>query len=324
MLSRWSAGKLLILVRTTSGLGIVGFLLFHLNAGEVISVAGSADWLMVLVAIFGLTVVQLLGATTWKLLTAQLCGISLRWFDAARIHYAAQAAGSLTPANVGADIYRVYALKDGVKWARALLPIGVQRNTSFLGLAFLGLMASLALPLPGVLGEVLAVAAGLSITGIIVVGLGTSSWWRRLGTVRILRRVVPSLGGVNLGVRAIQRSLATGVLLGLAFHIISIGFTYMLVLAVGGEAGLVQTLAALTLTRLAISVPFTFNGLGVQESAAALLFPSIGLTAEMGIAVVLLSRLALLVTIAIGGISLGARPKQFEGAGSTQLVTGTH
>jgi uncharacterized protein (TIRG00374 family) len=89
----------------------------------------------------------------------------------------------------------------------------------------------------------------------------------------------------------------------LLFHFFSMLFTYVLVVAVAGHASVVDAVATLALARLATMLPFVPYGLGVQEGALVIALPSIGVSAEAAIAVSLLSRIALLGTILVGGIT---------------------
>ena len=65
----------------------------------------------------------------------------------------------MTPANLGGDLYRAASLRaDGHGWRAAVLPIVVQRATSYAALGALSLGAVAVLAATGVEGPVLAVA----------------------------------------------------------------------------------------------------------------------------------------------------------------------
>ena len=68
----------------------------------------------------------------------QRSGLRLSWGAALRVHYAAQALGSVTPGNLGSDIHRATVVRQaGHGWSAAIEPIVVQRATSYLALSLL-------------------------------------------------------------------------------------------------------------------------------------------------------------------------------------------
>ena len=91
-----------------------------------------------------------------------------------------------------------------------------------------------------------------------------------------------------------------GLTLGVAFHAASILLTYLLVLAVAPSADSLLVIAAIAVARLALAFPLTPSGLGVQEALLSLLFIGLAVAPAAGVAALLLSRCALLVTGALG------------------------
>jgi hypothetical protein len=105
------------------------------------------------------------------------------------------------------------------------------------------------------------------------------------------------------------RLTVVGLIVGLVFHGCSLVLTLLLLNALTPDVPVVGALAALALARLAILIPVSVSGLGFQEGAAALLFPAAGLPAEVGVAVSVLSRVGLLLTVAIGVVCLSVATK---------------
>jgi hypothetical protein len=314
-----------VVIRWGFGLAVVAVLLVYFDARSVVSLLGSVSWPLAVPAILGLAAMHLVGAATWKLLLARLSDVHLDWPYVTRAYYAAQAAGSLTPGNIGGDIYRVYATSGGThRRGAAMAPVAAQRVTSLVGLVALGVVASLFVPLPAGAVEALAVVGGLAVavSGSILVLNRRASTPHSL-FARLVRRLSLSDWWSSPPGKLLWTALGSGLLLGLAFHAGSVALTYLLVVALGGEAAVVPTLAALVLARLSILVPVSFNGLGFQEGALALLFPAVGMTAEMGLAVSLLNRLALFITVVIGAVSLstGKAPMRKSGKKSERKVT---
>lgn len=292
-------------LRWLLGLGLIAAILLTSDREALASTLGDASWALAVPAIGGLVIVHLLPAGTWKLLLGRLSGICISWPLAARTYYTSQALGSFTPASIGGDVYRYYLLKDNSNhWTSVAIPILAQRLLSYAALLILVGMAALLLPLsPGV-------RLALSVGVIALVGAGLLLWAalrkRNLHDNRFLpgplRKAASSLAASDHS--AFLDTLKDGLLLSFLFHLVAIALGYLLVLSLGLDGPAPATLAVLTLARLAMLLPFSPSGLGFQEGALALLFPHIGLSAEAGLAVSALNRLALLVTIGVGATSL--------------------
>ena len=300
---RWTVGA----GRWAVGAGIVVVLLLRLDTADVASQLRSVNLALALPAIAGLLAMHVIGAATWRLLAARLGDRRLSWRSTLRTYYVAQGLGGLTPGNLGADAYRVYAAPDGLAgWRRSLRPIVVQRITSSVALAVLGGLAAVCLPgSPDLRFTAAAAAVILAIASSLV--------------VLVLRRP-PDQGGAASDepgdgpvspAAGLTASIAIGLVLGTAFHAGAICLSYLLVLAVSPSAAPGPVLACLAIARLSILVPISPSGLGVQEGALSLLFAQIGLSPETALAAALLNRLALLTTVALGGALLalgGPRP----------------
>jgi glycosyltransferase 2 family protein len=309
-----------LVLRWAVGIAIVIVLLLRFDARGIVSELSGADLRLAFPAIVGLIVIHILGALTWRDLAGRLSAIRLGLGETIRRYYIAQAIGALTPANLGADAYRLIAA-DGVgeryDWRRMLRPVVVQRITSSIALAGLGLAAFALLPAGGVAnGAAVAilVLAGGSSALLIAVQSGRFARWSHLpsqpGTVEPRAAASDPMAAVQAGRRASMEAVAVGLGLGLAFHAGSILLSYLLVLSVGVSGPALLVLACLVVARLSILIPISPSGLGIQEGALSLLFLSIGLPAETALAASLLNRLALVATTLLGAalMLLGARP----------------
>ena len=289
------------IARWVLGCAIVGFLLLRFDFGAVASALQHVDLLIAAPAILGLVALHLVAAIAWRELSIRLADVRLPWWPTITHYYAAQAVGSITPANLGSDAYRLAAVrKPAGGWATLLLPIVVQRVTSSVALIVVAL-AGLIL-LPSSFSTRLIVLAGL---GLVLVSAAVVLFVRRprllAGPLRLLpQRLRPDLPGAALPARAWMAALTSGVSLALAFHIGSIAMVYVLVVALGGSGDAGPVLASIALARLTILIPLSPSGLGFQEAALTVLFLQIGLSAELALATALLNRLALLGTMALG------------------------
>jgi uncharacterized membrane protein YbhN (UPF0104 family) len=308
-------------VRWAIGLVLVGAVLLRFDVEAVVARLGQADLRLVLPALAGLVAVHALGAATWRSLTRILNGPTLGWREALHAYYVGQGIGGLTPANLGSDVYRAWAThgQDG-GWRGAVAPIAVQRITSSLALVALGASGAAWLGATGViapiagLGEgpegppLVAIGAGALLAGAILASALVAAWlaWRRL---RIATDV--GTGGSDPGAaptRRLPAAVTLGLLLGLAFHALSVLLVMLLVLALTPVSSPIAVVAALAVGRLAILVPIAPSGLGVQEGTLAVLFLRIGLPVEVALAAAVLNRVALGVTVALAVILLQREP----------------
>jgi uncharacterized membrane protein YbhN (UPF0104 family) len=315
-----------LVLRWAVGIAIVIALLLRFDARGIVSELSGADLRLVFPALIGLIAIHILGALTWRDLARRLSAIRLGLGETIRRYYIAQAIGALTPANVGADAYRLIAAEglDGrYDWRQMLRPVVVQRITSSIALAGLGLAAFALLPAGGMAnGAALAilVLAGGSSALLIALQSGRFARWFRLpwqpGTVE--PRAAPSdpTKAGQAGGRAGIEAVAVGLGLGLGFHVGSVLLSYVLVLSVGVAGPPLLVLACLVVARLSILIPISPSGLGIQEGALSLLFLSIGLPAETALAASLLNRLALVATTLLGAalMLLATRPASSHSA----------
>jgi uncharacterized membrane protein YbhN (UPF0104 family) len=270
---------------------------------------GQANLVLAVPGIAGLVAIHLVGATAWRRLLERFAGIHSDWRPAVRLYYAAQAIGSVTPGNLGADVYRVGAVESGTSRRAAAVPILLQRLTSTLALAVLAGLALLELrwrdlqPLAGGLLVVVALGAG--------VGLGAFITSRVRGQA-LARWIAARLHRDDRPIREDALALLRdGFGLGLVFHAASIGFGWMLIVAIDPStmSRSLDVLAILAIARLSVVLPISPAGLGVQEAAVGILFVEAGLDPQIALAGILLNRVALLLVVVIGAAGLVGRSR---------------
>ena len=296
--------------RWVVGIGIAVVLLAVVDVGEIAARLASVDLRRAIPAIAGLVGVHLIAVASWRRLTANLGGTELEWRKAIRLYYAALALGTVTPANIGADVYRVTALGDRAAFGRLTRVVVIQRLTSLGAVVYLGIVGALALPIDGLGPFVLLVGAFGVVLGIAVVVLSSAAGrFGRLAAVLLRRLGLDEPGSFRGRVRS---ALIDGFGYGLVFHAASVLLGYVLVGAVDPAVASQQpvvVLAALAVARLSLAIPVSPNGIGVQEGLLGVLFVQVGLPPETAIAGALLNRLALLIAAGLGALSLGAAGK---------------
>jgi glycosyltransferase 2 family protein len=314
-----SRRRLVLAARWTLGCAIVAFLLVRFDPRAVAGTLQHVELRIAVPAILGLVAIHLLGAVAWHDLSLRLADVHLAWWQTISHYYAAQAVGSVTPANLGADAYRLAAVREPARgWATLLLPIVVQRVTSYLALSLVALGAVALLPgSPTTLPIVLACIGFILASSVVVLFIRRPhlfGWPLRL----LPQRMRPDLRGPTHTARQWIAALTTGTSLALAFHLGSIAMVYALVLALGGHGAAGPILACIAIARLSILIPLSPSGLGFQEAALSVLFLQIGLSPEMALATALLNRLALVLTVALGtalmvGRRAGTRSDSYQG-----------
>ena len=293
--------RLVLIARWALGCAIVGFLLVRFDPRAVFGTLQHVDLRLAAPAIVGLVGIHLLGAAAWRELSIRLADVRLGWRQTITHYYAAQAVGSMTPANLGADAFRLAAVREPARgWATLLLPIVVQRITSYVALSLVALALLVLLPYSASTLPIVLAGAGLILVSVVVL-LSLRRPHLFGGPLRLLpHRMRPDLGGRALAARDWVAALTSGMSLALAFHLGSIALVYLLVVALGGHAAAGPVIACIAVARLTILIPISPSGLGFQEAALSVLFLQIGLPAEMALATALLNRLALLATMGLG------------------------
>ena len=314
-----SRPQLVLVARWALGVAIVGFLLLRFDTGAVARALQRVDVRLAAPAVLGLIAVHLLGAVAWHDLSIRLARVRLRWWPTITHYYAAQAVGSITPANLGADAYRLAAGRDPAGgWTTLLVPIVIQRVTSQVALGLVALAAVLILPASPSTVPIVFIGACL-----LIGSLGVLVLFRHPRLLGRLMRLVPERMRPGLSVKAVPAgdwlaALTNGTSLALAFHLGSIAMVYVIVVALGEYHDPGPVLACIAVARLSVLIPFSPSGLGFQEAALSILFTQIGLSPELALATALLNRLALVGTMALGaGLIVSGRTgtlrHRFEG-----------
>lgn len=296
------------LARPVAGLLILALVLVGVDAAVVADALRAANLPLVVVGVLGLTATHLVPAAAWRSILHTTAHVRLGWRAAVRLYYAAQALGGVTPANLGGDVHRAAALRrSGHDWSAAVTPLVIQRAASYLALSVLAMVALALLaartPLAGPI-----VLGGLGVA----VAIALAAWTVVLppSPLRAIRDHF--IGPVDLQPGALVEAGALGFGLGLAFHAAAVLLTTVLVLAVEPAVPIIPVLAALVVARLALAVPLTPSGLGLQEGAAAALFAALGLAPSAALAGMLLARLSLLLTTIIGAVLLQHREEMAD------------
>jgi uncharacterized membrane protein YbhN (UPF0104 family) len=304
------SGRARLAFRWAIGIALLAVVLWWFDVASIGARLAGVDAVLAVPAILGLVAIHGVAALSWRRLTDRLAGVKLGRRTTMRLYYAAQALGTVTPANVGADLFRVAAVNVGVGRARLAVPVIVQRLASIVALGLLGVAGAVALPLDGSGASLTPVLVVGVVAGLGVVGVAAGVAWRGRRSPRLARWLGTGAGEAP-DARWLGAAALDGVGLMLVFHGASLLFGLALVAAVDPAAvgRPTEVLAALAVARLSLAVPVSPNGIGLQEGALSLLFVHLGLPGDVAVAAALLNRVALLVTAALGSIALAAGPR---------------
>jgi uncharacterized membrane protein YbhN (UPF0104 family) len=290
--------SLLTVLRWLIAIGLVAVVLTRFDVSAVATRLAAANLLLAAPAIAGLVAIHLVGAVAWRRLLEEFGGIRTDWRSAVRLYYAAQAVGSVTPGNLGADLYRVAAVDASSRRRAAAVPILLQRVTSTAAMVLLAaggiaVLGSRELIQRSVAGATPWVVAAAALAAFVV----ATAALRFRGQLR---------AAWAQGREHSTSLLRDGLGLGLVFHAASIGLGWVLVAAVdpGTASRSGEVLAILAIARLSVVLPLSPAGLGVQEAAVGVLFLQIGLDPQVALAALLLNRVALLIVVVLGAAGL--------------------
>jgi hypothetical protein len=288
-------------VRWTIAVALIAIVFSRFDLAATAARIGQASPVLAVPAIAGLVAIHLVGALAWRRLLERFAGIRSDWRTAIRLYYSAQAIGSITPGNLGADVYRIATVDAGSSRRAAAIPILLQRVTSTLALGLLAVLGIAVLRWHDadatVLGLVTVALAG---------GVAALAGWRLSGPA-----IVGWVGRRLPGNRPDPRGDAISLLrdgfgLGLLFHAGSIALGWVLIVAVDPAMTTrsLDVLAILAIARLSVVLPISPAGLGVQEAAVGILFAEAGLDPQVALAGILLNRVALLIVVMIGSAGI--------------------
>lgn len=288
--------RFFLLARWLFGLVLLLMVLGSMDWQQLAYVCWRIRWRLALPIIVALSATNFWAAWAWQLLLFHFTQRLLPLREAIRLYFIGQAFGSVTPMNVGNDLYRLRATgAQGGRIGAEVATIVMQRLTSAQALLILGALAACLAPLEvGIKYTLFFPVAVLLALSILIL------WLASMGKARLLRKIgLSHIPGTRL-----WKAAGLGIALAFALHLSGVVLAAFLVWAAGVPIPFVPAMAALMLARLAILLPFTINGLGVTEGALAFFFLQFGATAESGAILGLLLRLQGLLTAATGAVLL--------------------
>ncbi|MBK1668519.1 hypothetical protein CKO28_10790 [Rhodovibrio sodomensis] len=289
-------------LRIAGSLALVAGLAATIELGETARLLAGADPLAVTGLLFAAQLQVLLSAARWRLVARRL-GLPLGWAAACAEYYLCLLLNQLLPGGVSGDAVRALrharrlpALPGGGGAGRALRAVVLERfagQVAFFAIAGLGLALWPLLIPGGYASWVASAAAALGVAILILLvalALGTRIGPRRwrLGVAALVPEGRAALLGAGAWRMQLPLNLAVAVCLIAAFALAAD--------AVGPALPVQAWITVIPLTLLALVLPISVGGWGLRESAAALLWPTVGLAPEAGVAAGLMYGVAMLVS----------------------------
>ncbi|MGH7917178.1 MAG: lysylphosphatidylglycerol synthase transmembrane domain-containing protein [Candidatus Binataceae bacterium] len=270
-------------LRVGLGLCVIGLLLWHYNARPILRTLEGERAGCFTLAIIIYLLGQALSAFRWQLL-ARMNSIRGRYAEFFSYTYIGMFTNLFVPGLIGGDAARaIYLGRRHQKMGPAVASVIADRAIGLLGLFWLGSACVM------ILGRVFSPSVFYSAMAI---GVLTVIGWlalpliaRLLGTVggrigNFARPVLPYLRRPFKLIPAILLSLVLQLMLALAQYVLAIGL--------GLNISPLLFTACVPIANLLASLPITFNGLGVRETAYLVLLGMAGVSNEHAIALGLL------------------------------------
>lgn len=302
-------------LRIAGSLALLAGLAATIDLGETARLLAGADPY----ALAGLLLVAqlqvLLSAARWRLVARRL-RLPLGWAAACGEYYLCLLLNQLLPGGVSGDAIRALrharrlpALPDGGGAGRALRAVVLERfagQVAFFAIAGLGLaLWPMLMPggyAPWIAGTAAALGASiLAVLAALALGsrIGPRRW--RQGVAALIPEGRAALLGAGAWRVQLPLNLAVAACLIAAFALAAD--------AVGPALPATAWVTVVPLTLLALVLPISVGGWGLRESAAALLWPTVGLAPEAGVAAGLLYGLVMLLT-GLPGVAAMLRPRR--------------
>ena len=299
---RWLIGGAKLLVT----IGLCWLIISWIDWQVFLTTVENADYALVsavfILSLFGVAV----SAWKWQILLKGH-GIHFSLPSLVRWYFIAAFFNAFLPTNIGGDGYRLLKTYDNPRGrARAVGAILLERITGVLTLGFMGYVAAL-IVWQQTGSQLAGSLAFLGTVGGIVGLLGLALIWRiglvgPLGRLRLLRKIVDKTMEVIGDWQGQAGRMAAVMGLSLLFHLLRIGFIWLLILALGTTVDPVQLTVGLFAVEVAAMLPISLGGLGVMEGSFVYVMGGFGLDGEAALAGMLMLRVLTLLIGLIGAL----------------------
>jgi uncharacterized membrane protein YbhN (UPF0104 family) len=271
-------------MRAGLGVALVAVLLWRYDARPIFRILGRerADCFAAAVALY--LVGQALSTYRWQLLAA-LLNVRGRYREFLGYYFIGMFTNLLVPGLVGGDAAKsVYLGRRHGRMGEAIASVVADRAVGLLGLFWLVALAAIFLHPASIPSWI--IAAAIAAGAITLAGLLVSPQIARL--IHLMPRPLRRAGGIIAPYLHNPAALIPAIALSIVLQIILALGQYLLAVGLGLTMPLSLFIFCVPVANVFASLPVTFNGLGIRESAYLLLFGMAGMRKEDAIALGLL------------------------------------
>jgi len=296
------SGAIRLLIGLAISLVFIVATVSRVDLAQVADALRRVDFRVFLIAVPLIFLELVLRGLRWRRLLAPMAPVTLgRSVAYLAIGYFAN---SILPARLG-DLARAYLAGQsfGISRLAVLGTVVVERLSD--GLFILGLVAVLGASVAG--GASLAASAGwlvpLAAVGVVVLVVAIA-WLRRSGEGRIRGRVRSLVERVLSGAAALRSPSGAALVVGLTVvaFLPSVANFALLANAAGLQLSLAQCALVMGGLALSTSIPAAPGSIGTYEFVGLTILTTLGVNAEVGLAVVVLMHLIVTAPLALAGL----------------------
>lgn len=280
-------------LRVGCGLGLLWILLQQTSLPAVWSALGAAGerWTLLIVAAMMPGVGWTLGVLRWRGLLASI-GVRVPALRLFRALLVASFFNHFLPSTIGGDVVRGWWLgRDVGSTSRSLTVVGLDRLMGLLGFCMVGLLAAVAKPslardLPQI-WIVIVVAAAVTAGAALSAHPRMTALARHLFSFRLLQPldgVASAILGVLGALRENKRAAGIALALSMGLQLVIVLQYWILSSALGVDLSLATLAVLVPIVTLVSLLPISINGIGLRESALAVLGAPFGLEASEAVA----------------------------------------
>ncbi|MBI5669324.1 MAG: flippase-like domain-containing protein [Chloroflexi bacterium] len=288
---------------------LLALVLRQVGINELLATLRQADPLLVIVAVLLSPLLILISVIKWQLLLRSQGDEVSFWF-LFRLYYVGYFFNNFLPSTVGGDVVRVYELGNRTRDpAGALASVFMERLTGFVVLLLLAILALL-----GNLTLIQDTALTLAVLAVVVMFAGVLwvifdrrllDWMERVLPSSLLKKYTAKFRKFQTSLYAYKdrrRVLAVAFAWSVLYHVLSILNVYVCARAFYPATPLLGIAIIAPILSVVGMLPFSFNGVGVQEWAFVLLFQWLGLPPSVGLSAIFLIRAKTLIIVLLGGL----------------------
>jgi uncharacterized protein (TIRG00374 family) len=276
------------LLKLALGIGLIGVVLHFVDVNEMVAVVRRLDPRFILLIIALIYTDRALMVYKWNPLLRTV-GIRVPFGVLFRLYVVAPFAGMLLPAGVGSDLFRAYGVaRYGFNVKAVLASILVERALGFMAMLLLVLtsvglavalfrqaLADFAI-LWWLLGSGVLLGTGMVAAYCLVRGPGGNAS-RRMSRLLLVRQL-QQIYGIAQRYKGHRGTLGVALAWTCLEQLVPIGMNYLVARSLHVEVSILEVAAIVPIIVLAIRLPISLGGIGVQEGLSVALYALVGVS----------------------------------------------